>query len=232
MTTAVHYVEIDYPKAQALSLASFRDMDYHAVKHYHLPIELMMENAGLHLALVTAKSVQKSQIIKIGVGNGNNGGGGLVAARRLAAWGYTVHIDLFTEITKELPSIQLERAIKFGATLDPIATPDVWVDAYLGFSQKLPLNEPLLNRIQQANTSNVLKVALDIPTGYLGDTTTSFFAADTIVTLATPKKILYDLSLSTTIYIADLGIPSKVYQDFGIDLFPFEHHGIIQLKRK
>lgn len=232
MTIAVQRPEIEYPKEKALTLQSFKDMDYYAVSNYNLPIELMMENAGYQLAQIIAKKANKSQSIKIGVGNGNNGGGGLVAARRLAAWGYQVYIDPFTEITKELPSIQLERALKFGASLDIISNPDIWVDAYLGFSQKLPLRESLEKRIIEANNSNAKKIALDIPTGYLGDTHTLYFKADTIVTLAAPKKILYDLPLSTEIYIADLGIPRKVYNRFSIDILPFDQGGLLQLKRK
>lgn len=232
MTIAVQHPEIEYPKEKALTLQSFKDMDYYAVSNYNLPIELMMENAGYQLAQIIAKKANKSQSIKIGVGNGNNGGGGLVAARRLAAWGYQVYIDSFTEITKELPSIQLERALKFGASLDIISNPDIWVDAYLGFSQKLPLRESLEKRIIEANNSNAKKIALDIPTGYLGDTHTLYFKADTIVTLAAPKKILYDLPLSTEIYIADLGIPRKVYNRFSIDILPFDQGGLLQLKRK
>ena len=40
----------------ALELASFREMDYFAVENYSLPIELMMENAGLQLANLVAFS--------------------------------------------------------------------------------------------------------------------------------------------------------------------------------
>ena len=42
------YPEITYRKEKALSLNDFKEMDYHAVEHFSLPIELMMENAGLH----------------------------------------------------------------------------------------------------------------------------------------------------------------------------------------
>ncbi len=86
---------------QALSLESFKKMDYLAVEKYDLPIELMMENAGLQLARLIALKATKNSKITIGVGNGNNGGGGLVAARRLAAWGYDVYLDLAVDITKE-----------------------------------------------------------------------------------------------------------------------------------
>lgn len=223
--------EINYPKEKALDLDSFRDMDYYAVSNYNLPISFMMENAGLQLANLVASFARKEQAIKIGVGNGNNGGGGLVAARRLAAWGYAVYLDIFTEITKDLPLAQLERALKFGAKIEKISNPGVWIDAYLGFSQRLPLNPSLLKVIEEANNSSAIKVSLDIPTGFLGDTNSPYFKADKILTLAAPKKILYKLNENTEIYIADLGIPKEVYTKFGTETLPFHKNNIIKLKR-
>ncbi|MCF6358012.1 MAG: hypothetical protein L3J54_09430 [Draconibacterium sp.] len=44
------FTEINIPKEKSLELESFREMDYFVVKNYNLPIELMMENAGLQLA--------------------------------------------------------------------------------------------------------------------------------------------------------------------------------------
>ena len=152
----------------ALELDHFRKMDYFAVEEYGLPIELMMENAGLQLASLVSKFTILSGTIQIGVGNGNNGGGGLVAARRLAAWGYKVLLDIPVEISKALPLLQLERALTFGAKKGRIKKPNIWVDAYLGFSQRLPLSTAYTERIEQANKSNCLKISLDIPTGFLG----------------------------------------------------------------
>ena len=226
----MNYPEILYPKEKALELVDFRDMDYFAVENYKLPIELMMENAGLHLAALVSGFASEKQVIKIGIGNGNNGGGGLVAARRLAAWGYQVHLDLFTEITKELPKTQLERAMLFGVKTTPIETPDIWVDAYLGFSQRLPLNKTILSILKKANISKALKISLDIPTGFIGEIASPYFEADKILTLAAPKKILYNLA-DTELFVADLGIPNEVYKKFKADLLPFYKGRIIKLKK-
>lgn len=115
----MNYPEINRGKAQAFGLDRFKQMDAEAISRYGLPIELMMENAGLHLARLVAAKSRKEQSIRVSVGNGNNGGGGLVAARRLAAWGFSVHLDFFTEITAALPRLQLDRAIRFGVQSEP-----------------------------------------------------------------------------------------------------------------
>ena len=224
------YPEIEFNKEKALELSDFRDMDYYAVKNFHIPIELMMENAGLQLASLISKLASKNQTIQIGIGNGNNGGGGLVAARRLAAWGYSVHLDIFTEITKELPLLQLKRAIMFGAKQGKLDNPDFWIDAYLGFSQHLPLGDDLYEIIDRANNSKAIKISLDIPTGFIGDINTPYFKADKILTLAAPKKILFDLS-NTELFVADLGIPRQVYEMFETEFLPFNKGSIIKLKK-
>jgi hydroxyethylthiazole kinase-like uncharacterized protein yjeF len=225
------FKEITIPQSEGLELERFKEMDYYAVENYALPIELMMENAGLQLANLIAHSAKylNSKIL-IGVGNGNNGGGGLVAARRLAAWGYPVFIDLSTEISKDLPERQLERAVKFGASVDNIENPDIWVDAYLSFSQRLPLRPNLLDRISKANQSDCQRISLDIPTGFLGDTTLPYFQAHKVMTLAAPKKILYNLPNNTKVFIADLGIPKAVYERFGIKTPPFYNNNILKIK--
>ncbi len=224
-------LEINYPKEDALELEDFKDMDYYAVENYALPIELMMENAGLQLTNLVADLIDKNQTIIIGIGNGNNGGGGLVAARRLSAWGYSVHLDLFTNLDKELVKKQFDRAVKFGAKTEVIDNPDVWVDAYLGFSQKLPLRQNLLMRIVNANKSSSIKISLDIPTGFLGDTNQPYFMANKVLTLAAPKRILYNLPSETEIFIADLGIPKDVYDKFQNKILPFNRSNIIKIKR-
>ncbi|MCW5517679.1 NAD(P)H-hydrate epimerase [Muriicola sp. Z0-33] len=214
-----------FTPSEALAIAAFKEMDYTAVRDYHLPIELMMENAGLMLAKLVAENAGLNGRILIGAGNGNNGGGGLVAARRLAAWGYKVYLDLPVPITKELPKRQLDRALLFGAQKQKGDTqPDVWIDAYLGFSQRSPLAEEFVSVINSANTSKALRISLDLPTGIAATTNTQMFMADIVLTLAAPKLILNTLSESTRIYIADIGIPEPLYKQFGIGLPNFYNH--------
>ena len=221
-----HFSEIE-----TLSLDAFKEMDYLAVEKYALPIELMMENAGLQLANLIANSANEETEISIGIGNGNNGGGGLVAARRLAAWGFNVYLDMPVEITKELPKQQLKRAIRFGAKRKTLLNPDIWVDAYLGFSQRLPLSDIFQKTIRLANASSAYRIALDIPIGISDDKNYSgpIFNAHQVLTLAGPKTILKHLPTETDIRIADIGIPKAVYKKYKISMPSFFEHQIIKL---
>lgn len=214
-----------------LTLEAFKEMDHKAIEYYHLPIELMMENAGLQLAQLIVRNCKPSDTILIGVGNGNNGGGGLVAARRLAAWGYNVHLDLPITIDKELPKKQLERANLFGARDNLHENPTIWVDAYLGFSQRLPLSGPILSSIRKANESDAIRISLDLPTGIdpANYNNPDMFKADIILTMAAPKQILKPYETSASIFLADLGIPKALYEELGIEMPLFTDNSPVQI---
>lgn len=52
----------------------------------------LMEGAGLTIALIISKNYSRSKRIFFAIGPGNNGGDGLVAARYLALFNYSVTI--------------------------------------------------------------------------------------------------------------------------------------------
>lgn len=195
----------------------FREMDYLSVEKFRLPIELMMENAGLHLARLVTTILPVSGKLLIGIGPGNNGGGGLVAARRLSAWGYKVYLQLPVLPLKSLPLLQLERALAFGCMTDSIDQPDLFIDAWLGFLQRLPLPDIYINAIEMANLYECPKISLDLPTGFDKDTGDSLFRPDIIMTLAAMKTELLSLLERVDIYIADIGLSHEVYTRFGIE---------------
>lgn len=226
------FKEIRNQPLQAISFKLMKQIDYHAIKNYDLPIELMMENAGYHLAKVCAATARKSDKILIGIGKGNNGGGGLVAARRLLAWGYQVYIDVLEDELSELTALQFNRAVAFGATIKYIDHPDIFIDAYFGFSQRFPLPEVYIKRINQINAAKVPIISLDVPTGLSENFEAKhpFIHADTVVSLAYPKKVLYHPDLKARLILADIGIPAAAFNDFGISYqFPFDSNGILQL---
>jgi len=217
----------------ALSIDEFKEMDRLAIERFKIPIELMMENAGLQLARLTSLFLpDKNKKVLIGVGTGNNGGGGLVAARRLAGWGYNVFLDIPDRRLKSLPFIQSERALAIGAALGAPGKPDIFIDAYLGFSQRLPLSREFKQAIDSANTYDCLKISLDLPTGFNKQNGLSIFQPDIILTLAAMKKELQKQVEKVSVYIADIGIPTKLYTDFGILQPDFSHSGITKVSDK
>ena len=228
------FPEITIPYSDALSFEQMKKLDYYTVDNYNLPIELMMENAGLNLARLTSAIIKTGNKILVGVGRGNNGSGGLVAARRLKAWGYDVFLNIPDKNLNELPQKQLERALSFGVKQENISNPDIFIDAYLGFSQRFPLQEVYAKAISEKNKLKCKKISLDVPTGLPEnhDVVSEFIKSDYILTLASPKKVLYSDKLNAEIYVADLGIPQKVYTEFNFNFnIPFKKNSIFKLKK-
>jgi len=223
------FPSISFPDEQLFSLSLFRQLDYLAVDKYQLSIELMMENAGWQLARLVLTLRPEPCTVFIGIGKGNNGGGGLVAARRLLARGYRVCLDLPDDALNDLPARQLERAIRFGAKTGFPQQPDILIDAWLGFSQRLPLSDNLMKKIKRCNPLDIPKISLDIPSGYSPDAHSTYFEANLICCLAAPKKILHPLLSHCRIFIADLGIPDAVYAEQFLNYrFPDGNSGLVE----
>ena len=203
-------------------------MDRKAIHEYSIPIELMMENAGLQLARMVAMHASKGNTILIGVGTGNNGGGGLVAARRLAGWGYQVYLDIPDPKLKDLPASQLKRALAFGIRSNSVDQPVVFVDAYFGFSQRLPLPNLFLQALNNPDISNAFKISLDLPSGFDKKTLNSSFIPNCILTLAAAKTELIQSDLESEIYVADIGIPLQIYKELGVEQPDFTNSGIVK----
>ncbi len=74
--------------------AEVRELDRRAIEEFGVPSSLLMENAGRALAFEVERrlAARSGSRVAILVGPGNNGGDGLVAARRLAAMGLTVEV--------------------------------------------------------------------------------------------------------------------------------------------
>ncbi len=84
MSTYIKEVHGDFPK---IDTPQMREVDRLMIEDYHIELIQMMENAGRCLAILTKErffdgDVEGKHIIVL-AGTGGNGGGALVAARRL-----------------------------------------------------------------------------------------------------------------------------------------------------
>jgi len=211
------FPEVSAKKIRTLSLDAFKEMDYYAVNNYHLPVELMMESAGMQLARLTTSVANPGSKVLVVVGPGNNGGGGLVAARRLEAWGYEVHFQMPIQPTYELIKDQLSRTISYGVERALEDDYDVILDCLFGFSQRLPLPDEVSELIHILNEIEAEKISLDIPTGISEEEEHVRFKAHKVLTIAAPKTVLLNHIDEYDLYIADVGIPAEVYLRNKID---------------
>lgn len=171
------------------SRASLHELDRRAVEEYHIPILVLMENAGravAHAALRHVATAAAKRRVLILAGPGNNGGDGLVAARYLHNAGIALTILLLTprEHYKDAAATQLAivEAMKLHIeTLSPghaelrdwlvEALPeDLLIDALFGTGLSRPPDGLAAEVIAAVNKSGHPILAVDIPSGLDCDT--------------------------------------------------------------
>lgn len=204
-----------------------------------LRIELMqmMENAGRNLARLSVErflqTTQLKEVVAL-AGTGGNGGGALVAARRLCQWG--VNVKVFTTKPAEafmgVPGHQLGILSRLGveiiepddlAIADVDSVPDLILDGLIGYSLKGDPRGRAAELITWANGVDSAILALDTPSGLdvtSGRIGSPAIAADATMTLALPKQGLVNsaaLPLVGELFLADIGVPDWVYREMGIE---------------
>jgi NAD(P)H-hydrate epimerase len=211
-------------KIPALSTEQIKEVDRLMVQQFGIELIQMMENAGRSLAelarrLTGGRVLGKSIIVLCGTGN--NGGGGMVAARHLHNWGVQVQVVLIGDRAqlKKVPARQWKIIEKLG--LNTIAldlkSADLILDALLGYGAQGDPRPPVSDWIERANASGVPILSLDSPSGL--DTTTGepgkpCVRAEATMTLALPKTGLltsHARPFVGKLYLADIGVPPELY---------------------
>jgi NAD(P)H-hydrate epimerase len=151
-----------------------RQIDTIATGEFGLGLEMMMENAGRSLALLVRGMLLDEHLkgrVCCLVGSGNNGGGGLVAARHLHNWGIGVDLALVVPPAgmKEVPGRQFETVRRLGLTVldsnEELRGYVMLLDAILGYGQVGPPRGPAASLIRRANAPGTPILSLDIPSG-------------------------------------------------------------------
>jgi len=216
------------------------EVDRLMIDSYGITLVQMMENAGRNLALL-GKQMLGDKIVNrkicVIVGNGNNGGGGLVAARHLSNWGAEVTVLVATPAAtfKPVPSQQLEivrhlpvSVVFAGNQAEYIdwCSCQLVIDAIFGYGLNRPPEDMTAEIIQTINTLDCPVLSLDAPSGlhttngYISDT---MVRADATLTLALPKTGLLlkeTQSYVGDLYIGDVSVPPLLYCQLGLDVGP------------
>lgn len=220
------------------------EVDRMMIDHYGITLFQMMENAGLNLARLALSFSEKKDTYLILAGSGGNGGGTLVAARRLIGWGKKVHIRTSKEFDHYhgVPAHQLYILQQLKADVKPFDPKEdlfagVILDGIIGYSIKGAPRGVAAQMIAMANDSTAKIISLDTPSGIElteGIAYTPSVKADATLTLALPKKGLFKTEIKKLInqlYLADIGVPLQLYEKMGLDLKgnPFQKKGIVKL---
>ncbi len=204
-----------------------------AVNKYGIKIEQMMENAGRNLANFVSKLNPKSVLIMFG--KGNNGGGGLVAARHLLIKGINVKIISPSKNLNKIVENQLKIIKKLNVKeVKKINNEEIIIDALLGYNIKGNPKTKFAELIKKANKAKEKGskiISLDIPSGINpdnGEKYSPYIQADYTLTLALPKIGLKKIK---KVFLVNIGIPNKIYLDIGIKIKNyFKNKDIIKIK--
>jgi NAD(P)H-hydrate epimerase len=211
-----------------LTTAQMAEVDRAMIEDYRILLMQMMEHAGRHLAYLTRARFlagdARGRDVVILAGPGGNGGGALVCARRLAAWGarVTIAVTADDERFTDVPRHQLEIARRIGLPVHPAgvlrnATPAVVIDGIIGYSLRGHPRGEAADLIRWANASRAPVLALDVPSGLDAATGQPFdpaVRATATMTLALPKEGLRSDAarpLVGELYLADIGVPPELY---------------------
>ncbi len=249
-----------FPISPASSLptvtaAAMAEVDRLAVDEFGIEIIQMMEQAGSHLAeLVRAElgGDLRGRKVIVAVGPGNNGGGGLVAARHLANRGASVRVILARPVNRlseagrhqlatllqmsvdccvaiyDVPAEELER---------DLAAVDAIVDAVLGYRASGPPHDGVLWLVERIARASAPVISLDLPSGLDADTGEAPGAtvcATATLTLALPKPGLFSAigrEYAGRVHLGDIGLPAALYQRLGVESgTPFAAGRIVRLE--
>jgi NAD(P)H-hydrate epimerase len=187
----------------------------------------LMENAGSAVAHAIEKRWSARPAIVL-CGPGNNGGDGFVTARHLSEAGWSVRVALLGS-QDHLTGAARHHADLWRGTVEPL-TPAVLdgaelvVDAIFGAGLSRALEESSVETLAAAARSKLLIVAIDVPSGLMGDTGEVLGAVASVLTVTFFRKkpghlLLPGRLLCGEVVVADIGISSSVLEQISPNTF-------------
>ena len=225
------------------------EVDRAMIDDYGIDLVRMMENAGRALAHLIRErflhgQARERQVVVL-AGTGGNGGGALVAARRLHNFGAQVTAlvtkpdESLTPIPREQLGILRNMGVAVVGAAEVVGTQnaDVVVDGLIGYSLRGAPRGTAASLIRWANQQAAPVVSLDAPSGVdstSGAVLEPAVEAAATMTLALPKEGLRSPGIARNmgdLYLADISVPPELYERFlGIPVPPiFAESDLVQL---
>jgi len=212
-----------------------RELDRRATEEFAISEDLLMENAGQAVYFVILQEFGiKGNKFAVFCGGGNNGGDGLVVARKIHSNGGEVKIFLLDdeakfrgaakknfEIASKLP-VEITKVNSISSIMSEVLDSDAIVDAIFGTGLVREIGGIFKDAIQVINESQSMVFSIDIPSGINGDTGEVMgeaVKADYTVTFGLPKlgNILYPgYDHCGKLYVSHISFPPTLYDPHSI----------------
>ncbi|OLZ09177.1 NAD(P)H-hydrate epimerase [Sulfobacillus thermosulfidooxidans] len=200
----------------------------------------LMENAGAAMAYLAARYLHENlagKKIAVLCGHGHNGGGGMVAARRLHIYGAQPEVVVPAGTLKPVTWHQRRLLENMGVRVSQLSCvdeqswqtiigADLVIDALVGYGLKGPLSGVVADMVNHVGTMSCPVISLDVPSGLSSDgeiLNGAIIKATATMTLALPKKGLVMPQAQGYVgdlYLADIGVPGELYRQMGWSMAP------------
>jgi len=187
----------------------------------------LMENAGRPVAYEIAKRWTPCPVVVL-CGPGSNGGDGFVAARRLAEAGWPVRVALLGP-RESLRGEAAHHAALWRGPLEALTQAaldgaELVVDAIFGAGLSRALEGSAAQTLAAAAARKMTIVAVDVPSGLMGDTGANVGAVPAVLTVTCFRKkpghlLLPGRTLCGEVVVADIGTPASVFEVVRPDTF-------------
>jgi len=214
-----------------------RNLDRRAIEQYGIVEEILIENAGQASYFTISKEFGvKNKYFVIFCGIGNNGGDGLVVARKIHSNGGKITVFILGDRSKFkgaakqnfdiVDKLQIEMLDLQDVTsaTQAVKSANAIIDAIFGTGLDREVGEKYKNVIQLINASQKPVFSIDIPSGIHGDTGQvmgSAVKAHYTTTFGLPKigNLLYPgFELGGKLYVTHISFPPAVYDSDGLKI--------------
>ena len=218
--------------------SSIRQLDAYTIEHEPIASVELMERAARALTeAITEEWPDTDTSFIVFAGPGNNGGDALAVARLMAEKGYRPEVFLFNPQGKlsDDCAVNRERLLKMGSVTfheistqfaPPMLTADhVVVDGLFGSGLNKPLDGGFAAVVKYINASPARVVAIDVPSGLMGEDNTYNIAAhivraDLTLSLQLPKLAFLFAENETYVgkwRLLDIGLSEEAIEEMGTD---------------
>ncbi len=201
------------------------NLDEHLINVVGISEEKLMEGAALSCKAYIDGIIPKNSSVLVVCGTGNNGGDGLALARHLNNE-HDINFAIVGDKAKLNNSANINYNILTNLEVNEVDLDiiifddyDVIIDSILGIGSNGYLNEKLCKLMQKINSTDSIRIAIDLPTGINPENgiveNGKCFKSDYTITMYSYKTgmLLNDgKDYCGKIFVADLGINSKLIQ--------------------
>ena len=222
-------------KMKVAKVNEMKDLDRRATEEFGISEDLLMENAGqaVYFVMLQEFGIKNNRFVVL-CGSGNNGGDGLVVARKIHSNGGEARVFLLDDETKfrgaartnfEIISrmpVEISRVDSIDSIISEVLDADAIVDAILGTGLVRKVGGLYKNVIRLINESQRAVFSVDIPSGIDGDTGEVMgvaVKADYTVTFGLPKlgNMLYPgYEHCGKLYVSHISFPPALHDSQAI----------------